>query len=94
MDARPRISFKPPSEGFWLAVELVETDLANGWPSDVAEGPGGKIALAAFTGDATVTDFYAAFEDAMVAGTVATETESCSRGSRTTTLCTRHRARP
>ena len=71
--------FQPPPEGFWLAVELVETDLANGLPSDVAEGPGGKIALAAFTGDATVADFYAAFEDAMVAGTVATETELLAR---------------
>ena len=71
--------FQSRSKGFWLAVEPVEIDLVDGWPSDVPEGSGWKGALAAFTGDATVADFYAAFEDAMVAGTVATEPELLAR---------------
>ena len=40
------------------------------------EGSGWKRALAAFTGDATVADFYAAFEAAMGVAVTGTEADT------------------
>ena len=62
--------FVSSAKGFWLALTPYEVDLVTGWPTDVPEGSGWKAALAAFTGDATAADFYAAFEAAMAPGGV------------------------
>ena len=64
------------TKGLWQAVAPYEVDLMTGTPSSVPEGQGWKAALCAFTGDATVADFYAAFEAAVrPGGMVATEAQ-------------------
>ncbi len=50
------------AKGMWHNLQPYEVDPMTGWPSQVPEGQGWKKALSEFTGYATVTDFYAAFE--------------------------------
>ena len=50
-------------EGFWNAIPVSNTwDYLNGHASQVKEGEGWKKAFTAFTGDANMAAFYAAFD--------------------------------
>ena len=69
--------WRSESKGFWHAIRpYAGIDLVTGWPGDVPEGQGWKKALADFTGDATVAEFYAAFEEAVAPGGVVASEEA------------------
>merc|ERR1719506_1155971 len=64
---RTMLDYWTTEDGFFRAAEPSVVDYKYAWPSATPDGTGWKRALAAFTGDRSVAQFYAAFEQWMAA---------------------------